>query len=164
MSWAGWPKDLFVIGMALTLDFSATLVSILRRTSMQDRPRFTGTLIISILIHIGVSFLVATLLSLTPVDYQNQGQYVIGLHPHIARSVLAAFISALLMFAMLDSQSIITAPAIVLSTCAAFLAQQYKLDLPRNAPLEQDVDKRGDGATGQRDEHAKHDQDQDDRG
>lgn len=145
---------------------------------MQDRPRFTGTLIISILIHIGVSFLVATLLSLTPVDYQNQGQYlvcyvylpfalsgcVIGLHPHIARSVLAAFISALLMFAMLDSQSIITAPAIVLSTCAAFLAQQYKLDLPRNAPLEQDVDKRGDGATGQRDEHAKHDQDQDDRG
>lgn len=144
---------------------------------MQDRPRFTGTLIISILIHFGVSFLVATLLSLTPIDYQNQSLYlvcyvylpfalsgcVIGLHPHIPRSVLTALISASLMFAMLQSHGLLEAPAILLSTCAAFWAQKYKLDLSLNVPLEQDVDKRGDGAAGQRDEHTKHDQDQDDR-
>ena len=146
---------------------------------MQDRPRFTGTLIISVVIHFAVPFLAATLLSPAQIDFKNTGLvlvcyiYVpfalsgslIGLHPYLIRPVLAAFISSSFVFVVsYMSQNLLAAPAIVFSTLSAYLANPYKIGSPKNAPLEQDVDERGDGAAGQRDEDAEHKQYQDDRG
>ena len=138
---------------------------------MQDRPRFTGTLIISTLIHFGLLFLTVTLLSLVRLRFNDGGLvlvfYVylpfalsgcaIGLHPYLIRPVLAALISASFVFAVsYMGRDMLAAPAIVFSTLAAFFAQKYKIGSPVNAPLEQDVDKRSDGTTGQRDKDAKH--------
>ena len=65
---------------------------------------------------------------------------------------------------VLHEPKLLAAPAIVFSTLSAYLANPYKLGSSKNTPLEQDVDERGDGAAGQRDENAEHKQDQDDRG
>ena len=109
---------------------------------MQDRrPRFTGSLIMSTLIHFGVPFLAAMILSLTQIDFKENGLallcyvYVpfamsgcaIGLYPHLARPVLAALVSASLVFAIsYMSWNILAAPAIFFSTLSAFLIQRYK--------------------------------------
>ena len=138
---------------------------------MQNRPRFTGTLIISTIIHFAMPGLTAMLLALTQIKVHNEGLqlacYVympfalagclIGLHPYLIRPVLAAFISSslvLLLFYL--SQSVYTAPAVLISTLAAFSTQRYKIQPSGNIPLEQDVDKRSDGAAGQGDKDAEH--------
>ena len=141
---------------------------------MQNRPRFTGTLIISTIIHFGMPGLTAMLLALTQMKVQHEGLQlacyvylpfllsgcVIGLHPYLIRPVLAALISSSLIFLLFYlSQSIYAAPAILISTLAAFFTQNYKIRPSGNIPLEQDVDKRSDSTAGQGDEHAEHEQD-----
>ena len=138
---------------------------------MQERPRFTGTLIISTIIHFAMLGLTAMLIALTQIKFQHEGLqlvcylYVpfalsgcaIGLHPHLIRPVLAAVISStvvILMFYL--SRTIYAAPAILFSTLAALLTQKYKIRPSGSIPLEQNVDERSDRAAGQRDEDAKH--------
>ena len=115
---------------------------------MQDRPRFTGTLIISTLIHFGTPFLAAMLLSPAQLSFENKwlvlicytyvpfalSGCVVGLHPHLIRPVLAAIISSTLVFVVNYMHSdMLAAPAIV----CAFIAQKYKIVSPRQGPPEQ---------------------------
>ena len=116
---------------------------------MQDRPRFTGTLLISFLIHMSLPFLVAMLLSLTQVDFVGLGLsnlfgiYIpfalagcaIGLHPYLIRPVLAALITASITILLIYSRDkLLDSPAILLSTLCAFLAQKFKRPSPAAVP------------------------------
>jgi len=109
---------------------------------MQDRPRFTGTLLISFLIHMIMPFFMAMLLSLTQINFVDLGLlnvfyiYIpfalagcaIGLHPYLIRPVLAALVSASLTILLVYSRDmLLDSPAILLSTLCAFLAQKFKL-------------------------------------
>ena len=95
---------------------------------MQDRPRFTGTLLISFLIHMIMPFFMAMLLSLTQINFVDLGLlnvfyiYIpfalagcaIGLHPYLIRPVLAALVSASLTILLVYSRDmLLDSPAII---------------------------------------------------
>ena len=110
---------------------------------MQDRPRFTGTLIISTLIHFAISVpsRIAALADTNRLQVKTSALFwvcyvyvpfavsgcVIGLHPHLIRPVLAALLSASFVFVLIYMRwNMLAAPAILFSTLGAFLTRKHK--------------------------------------